>query len=815
MTLVEGLQKDIAPYLSDEASTASLLKRVLLFLEDGEFAQADSYCEKVLDTDPENPLAYLCKLMASRRILSLNDLSGTQYTVDSDSSFKKAVRFAPDEMKDHLHQLNMLIYSNCIEASRNRARIHMSHGELKETAQQYHNAMKLWEDSHETLPNADAIYNDLANEVADFNWKLLLHNRQCPDDSQLIVRSIPFNTERWYLSAVKWADAEKKAYFESVAKDTLFNAHLKCMEAVKTKQSRLAQIWADHYKAATVTEDILPEIHQALVDTDGFTKFAADAPSAMLKLIGHYKETYPQGVDEIKDILQGYYERIFQSLLDFTGKEPQPQTEPVSINEDAYAILIAQQEANACVSEAEVIPIQDIDTPAELPAADPVWATEAAGKITGQMMDAITADLSPYGVVSTYLIAAKELTIRYGKKDGIVTEPLLFKFICQYYTDALSHAQEEQATAIQSKFNDFLIDTVRLPSATTEIVAHASACMQSSNLPYQIYLSRITNNYSVKKEDLIPPQTEEDLGKWLQYLEAANPKRDCYWVSDQQENISAAFSAAESAAGQCRQYAGLLQQNLDTPYQEVLTSSGDGSEELSSGWNQKMEALQNHCDEWADGLEQNLNQARELNSTKLVIAQKQIKLKEALQLTLSIFMNLLLLFSVYVLVEPLINAISDGIDLLQATTPPESDGLFFGLSIGVPVIVGILSLTNGLIAPTYGKKSRQKLIWLFLIFSVVSYMAIQLNIAAMVCHPDAIGLVPETSIKWAATLLPFAIGRTLLECFLCRLKDYTRSHATQVSCRVGSITAKVLGLIQALACFAVAVLYICCLILAL
>ena len=583
MTLVESLQKDIAPYLSDEAATASLLKRVLLFLEDGEFAQADAYCEKVLDTDPENALAYLCKLMASRRALSLKDLSDTQYTVDSDSSFKKAVRFAPEKMKEHLHQLNMLIYGNCIEASRNRARIHMAHGELKDTAQQYHNAMKLWEDSHETLPNAEAIYNDLANEVADFNWKLLLHNRQCPDDTQLIARSIPFNTERWYLSAIKWADAEKKAYFESAAKDTLFNAHLKCLEAVKTKQTRLAQIWAEHYKAATVEEDILPEIHQALVDTDGFTRFAVDAPAALLKLIAHYKECYPKGVEEIKEILQNYYEKIFQSILDFTGKEPQAKPASDTLKADTYAILIAQREANACAPEAEIIPIQDNIPVTEEIATDPVWATESAQKISAQMKDAVAAELSPYGIVSTYLIAAKELTIRYSKKDGIVTEPILFKFICQYYTDAIAQAQEEQAAAIQTKFNDFLIETVRLPSATTEIAAHASACMGGSNLPYQIYLSRITNNYSVKKEELIPPQAEENLGNWLHYLDAANPKRDCYWLSDQQETIAEVFTAAESAAGECRQYAGLLQQNLNSPYQEVLTSSGDGQEELSSG----------------------------------------------------------------------------------------------------------------------------------------------------------------------------------------------------------------------------------------
>ena len=115
--------------------------------------------------------------------------------------------------------------------------------------------MKMWEDSHETLPNADKIYTDLANEVSDFNWKLLLHDRQCPDDTQLIARCIPFNNERWYLNAVKWADTEKKAYFESVAKDTLWGAHQKCLDHVKAKNTRLAQIWADHYKAAASADD--------------------------------------------------------------------------------------------------------------------------------------------------------------------------------------------------------------------------------------------------------------------------------------------------------------------------------------------------------------------------------------------------------------------------------------------------------------------------------------------------------------------------------------------------------------------------------
>ncbi len=811
MPFVEYLQKDILPFLADEAATASLLKRVLLFLEDGEFVQADAYCEKVLDAEPENPLAYLCKLMASRRISSLRDLASAQYAVDSDSSFKKAVRFAPAEMQQHLHQLNMHIYTNCIAACRSRAKIHMAHGELKETAQQYHDAMKLWEDSHETLPNADAIYNDLASEIADFNWKLLLHNRQCPDDTQLVARSIPIDNDRWYLSAAKWADGQKKAYFESVAKNTLWGAHLKCLEYVKSKQTRLAQLWADHYKAAA-PNDPLAEIHQALVDTDGFTKFAEDAPAAMLKLIRHYKAVYPQGTEEIQALLQDYYVRIFQSLLDFSGKEPRLPSASTRMDADAYAIMIAQQEANASSPETQIIPTQD-NAPADAPATDPVWAIETAGLITKQMADAVSEDLSPYGIVTTYLIAAKELTVRYSKKDGIVTEPLLFRFICGYYADALAQAQPEQASAIQTKFNDFLIDTVRLSAASAEIATEASGYMQGSTLPYQIYLARITNNYSVKPEELIPPAVAEDVAKWQQYLENADPKRDCYWISDQQEAIATVFASAENAIGSCRQYTEMLQKNLDTPYQQVLTSSGDGREELSSGWEQKMQALQNHCDEWANDLEGKLNQVKELNTTKLGLAQKQIKIKEAWQLVLSIGINLAFLFTVFAFGKALVSSLGSAWELMDAGNVLPQRTAFYAIRVLTPLIAGILALVNGLAAPTYGEKKQP--LWLFTIFSVLTYLFVYLDIDALIFNPGGIGSVYGTSFVAAATLAVIAVGRTMLEFSLCKLRGCTRSHATKVSCHVGSTAAKVIGLVQALGCLALAALYICCLMLTL
>ena len=811
MTLIELLKKDISSFLSAQSATAPLLKRILLFLEDGEFTQADAYCEKVLDIEPENALAYLGKLMAARRISSLQELATTQYTVDSDGSFKKAIRFAPAEMKQHLHALNMEIYANCIAASRNRARIHMAHGELKETAQQYHNAMKLWEDSKENLPNAEAIYNDLANEVADFNWKLLLHHRQCPDDQQLITRSIPIDTDRWYLSAVKWADAEKKAYFESVAKDTLFNAHLKCMEAVKSQNTKLANIWAGHYEAAASSEDPLPHIHRALVETEGFTRFASEAPAAMLKLIGHYKAVYPHGVDEIKGILQDYYVRIFQSLLDFTGTESNVQSTQPRMNEERYELYIAQKEAQASNPDAAPASVSAEAEAQESSFTDPVWATETTQQITQQMAEAASSELSPFGLVSTYLVAAKELTVRYGKKDGIVTVPLLFRFICKYYNDAIALAEPEQASAIQTKLNDFLIDTVRLPSASTEIVADASAYMQGSTLPYQIYLSRITNNYSVKQEELIPPQITEDVAKWQRYLDAAKPKRDCYWLSDQQDNINAVFTAAENAIANCRQYTELLKKSLDTPYQAVITSAGEGQEELSSGWSQKMEALQRHCDEWANDLQTELEKVQQVNATKLELALKHIKLKEALQLTLSIAGDLLLVLAVLALALPLIPSLGIGWQATQGTLSISGNGmLFYGICMGAPVLAGVLSLLNGWAAGAYAKGRWQKALWLFLLLGAVIYGALagleKVLITEGSFFPRTALSQPDFIYMGAFALL--GILRSLLEYIFSKLTENTRSRAAQITCKVGTVTAGIVGLAQALVCFCIAGLFV-------
>ena len=83
-------------------NTASLSERAFMFLEDGEWENADTYCEKVLDLEPKNGNAYLGKLMAELQVRKPDDLKNCETPFDDRDSYKKAVRFGDEKLKNYL-----------------------------------------------------------------------------------------------------------------------------------------------------------------------------------------------------------------------------------------------------------------------------------------------------------------------------------------------------------------------------------------------------------------------------------------------------------------------------------------------------------------------------------------------------------------------------------------------------------------------------------------------------------------------------------------------------------------------------------------
>ena len=85
-----------------QTNIAPLLRRVSMFLEDGDWQRADEYCEKVLDFDPENAEAYLGKLMAELHVKTREALQDQPEPFDNQSNYQKVLRFGDEKLKQKL-----------------------------------------------------------------------------------------------------------------------------------------------------------------------------------------------------------------------------------------------------------------------------------------------------------------------------------------------------------------------------------------------------------------------------------------------------------------------------------------------------------------------------------------------------------------------------------------------------------------------------------------------------------------------------------------------------------------------------------------
>ena len=78
------------------------MKRGWLFLEDGEWKQADEYFDRVLDIDPEYAKAYVGKLCVELKVIKEDDLMYQEVPFDEDTDYKKAMRFSDKAYRDKL-----------------------------------------------------------------------------------------------------------------------------------------------------------------------------------------------------------------------------------------------------------------------------------------------------------------------------------------------------------------------------------------------------------------------------------------------------------------------------------------------------------------------------------------------------------------------------------------------------------------------------------------------------------------------------------------------------------------------------------------
>jgi len=215
-------------------SVAPLLKRVFLFLEDGDWNSADEYCEKILDIDPECAEAYLGKLMVELNVPSRQMLKNCLTPFNNSNNFQKAIRFADNNIKDELQGYIDFIEDRNLSIAYNKAE-HVMMSAKQE--RDYKNAAKMFEalqgfkDSVELskvcLEKAEesrlaACYDDA---LASMNSAKTEQNYKSAARKFNAIKSFRDSEEMEKICIEKAAEAEEK-----YRKDTIYSFAISYME---------------------------------------------------------------------------------------------------------------------------------------------------------------------------------------------------------------------------------------------------------------------------------------------------------------------------------------------------------------------------------------------------------------------------------------------------------------------------------------------------------------------------------------------------------------------------------------------------------
>ena len=208
---VVGVEKSAAPtQQAAPAPTAApaapatepLLRRVALFLEDGDWQSADEYCERVLDTDPENAQAYLGKLMAALHVTRQEKLKDQAQPFDGNPNYVKALRFADDALAEELRGAVEHINDRNEEAAYREAEQLLMGAQ---TEQDFINARRMFE---KLAGYRDAAARAQECETTRLDW---LYRQAERAMAQAQTASAYAKAGRLFADLGDWRDADEKA----------------------------------------------------------------------------------------------------------------------------------------------------------------------------------------------------------------------------------------------------------------------------------------------------------------------------------------------------------------------------------------------------------------------------------------------------------------------------------------------------------------------------------------------------------------------------------------------------------------------------
>ena len=164
---------------SGNANTAPLLKRAFMFIEDGDWNSANEYCEKVLDINPENPSAYLGKLLSELRVRKQESLKDCAEPFDHRNNYQKAIRFADDKLKaalagyiEHINTRNEEEKRKCDELLKEYKAAIKNERSVVDKKAEANNKLSTLDKEHNNLVNLENSWQSIDDELFSLNERM-------------------------------------------------------------------------------------------------------------------------------------------------------------------------------------------------------------------------------------------------------------------------------------------------------------------------------------------------------------------------------------------------------------------------------------------------------------------------------------------------------------------------------------------------------------------------------------------------------------------------------------------------------------------
>ena len=224
-----------------------LLKRARIFLEDGEWENAENYCEKALDIDPENAQAYIIKLMLDLSVRTEEELTNCAHPFNDNGNFRKAVRFGDEKTAQTLHGYIKTINDRNDTDRKNKIYHQARQLMSANNEQSYKNAIATfesisgWRDSEDKIEQCKQGIIKLEEDLKDAKYDmarelLVLDNYSCLSTKSLIENVE--SAQRTFESLLDWRDS--KAMLNDC--DQLLDELHKKLDAEARKRARKVRL---------------------------------------------------------------------------------------------------------------------------------------------------------------------------------------------------------------------------------------------------------------------------------------------------------------------------------------------------------------------------------------------------------------------------------------------------------------------------------------------------------------------------------------------------------------------------------------------